>query len=313
VARGEPIGEPLPHPDLISYVAFSPDGNTLLTAGKDHVARLWEKGSGRLLHQCQVGDFSGQAAFSPDGRTFLTAAWDGSVREWETATGKNLGIRLPPTAATSSTILAAGGRIALRADQAGPGGQVWDLGSGKGLHTWPRCWEGDAAVISPDGSSVLTASGGYIQIRETATGRPRGAALPHNTSLLVPQSRSWSPDGRTVATGGWDQAARLWDATTCKSLGAPLLHPTPPLTAFAPDGQQLATCAGADVYLWPVPAPLAGEPERIRQQVEVLTGMEIDARGDIQELEPDILEQSHQRLRRSGGPPGTTDHIGGGT
>ena len=41
-ATGRPIGRPLPHPDQIKAVAFSPDGKTILTGSYDRTARLWD-------------------------------------------------------------------------------------------------------------------------------------------------------------------------------------------------------------------------------------------------------------------------------
>ena len=47
-----------------------------------------------------------------------------------------------------------------------------------------------------------------------------------------------SPDGRTLATGGWDGTVRLFDVATGQSLGAPLRGvPNHPSTRrFTPDG-----------------------------------------------------------------------------
>jgi eukaryotic-like serine/threonine-protein kinase len=52
----------------------------------------------------------------------------------------------------------------------------------------------------------------------------------------------FSPDGRTVLTGGGDGSARLWDSVTGRPRGIMLGHPGPVVTAaFRPDGKTLAT------------------------------------------------------------------------
>jgi hypothetical protein len=82
-ATGKPLGRPLPHPQTVAAVAFSPDGRTLLTRSQDGTARLWNATSVRplgppLQHQGAVL----AVAFSPDGKTALTGSADRTARRW---------------------------------------------------------------------------------------------------------------------------------------------------------------------------------------------------------------------------------------
>jgi WD40 repeat protein len=75
---------------------------------------------------------------------------------------------------------------------------------------------------------------------------------------------AYSPDGRWIASGGWDNTARLWDGATgelCKELP----HPGLVLTlAFSPDGRSLVTASFGDdrLRIWDVPTM------RLRKEIQ---------------------------------------------
>src|SRR5262249_11030940 len=59
------------------------------------------------------------------------------------------------------------------------------------------------------------------------------------------------PDGRTILTGCWDKAARLWDASTGRPIGPPLEHPDRVGAMFSPDGRTILTgCSDGTAHRW---------------------------------------------------------------
>jgi len=70
-------------------VAFSPDGQYVVTGGADHIARIFEVGNGKELSRfTEAGEISA-VTFSPNGWQVATAGWDGT-RVFETATGREV-------------------------------------------------------------------------------------------------------------------------------------------------------------------------------------------------------------------------------
>jgi len=94
-----------------------------------------------------------------------------------------------------------------------------------------------------------------VTLWDVATGKLR-ATLPgdlqsgkgHTSTIL---SIAFAPDGKTLASGSWDNTARLWDTATLRS-GAIFGHENPVFAvAFSPVGTKLATGTyGGDVKLW---------------------------------------------------------------
>jgi eukaryotic-like serine/threonine-protein kinase len=67
-------------------------------------------------------------------------------------------------------------------------------------------------------------------------------------------SVTFSPDGRSILTGCWDQT-RLWDAATFRPIGEPLVQGRVSSVAYSPDGRSILTGTyGSDntAWLWEV-------------------------------------------------------------
>ena len=173
IATGKLIGQPIPQPDFVNSVEFSPDGRWLLatTGYRDYSvassARVWEVASGKpasppLPHPATIRG----GVFTPDGRLAITGAYDGLIRFWDTSTWKLSGEPIKTTQVVA---------LALSRD---------------GLYLAVACNSNEAFVYSvPDRRLV--------------------SSPMRHPGLL--KAICFHPDGGLVASGCEDGLARLWD------------------------------------------------------------------------------------------------------
>jgi WD40 repeat protein/serine/threonine protein kinase len=271
----------LTHLHWISAVAYSPDGQTFVTASRDKTAQLWSTATGRPVGDKMAHDFPVWAvAFSPDGQTLATASGEGGrgdLRLWDARTGKPLGEPITrdfPTGHTFSdttslaftpdgrTLLGVGGGRARlwKLDPDGTAGPAVRLPHPRGVMN---------AVLSPDGSQVLTGGAdGTARLWSTASGRDLGVVLRHDVpenSFGLVFGLAYSPDGRTIATGlqliGADGHYAAGEVRLWRVAGEPMGEPIGTLAhrgpvrvlAFSPDGRRLLSAG-----MIPIPNPKPG-------------------------------------------------------
>jgi WD40 repeat protein len=84
----ELIREIIGHTNLVESLAFSTDGQRLLTTSDDKSAKVWDVATGDLLMTLNghTGIVS-KGIYSPDGLWIVTAGHDGTIRFWDSQTG----------------------------------------------------------------------------------------------------------------------------------------------------------------------------------------------------------------------------------
>jgi len=207
---------------------------------------------------------AGPVAFSPDGMVVLTGGADGDVTVWDAQSGKRIRTVTQPAEVIRTVAWSPDGRL-LAAAGSGEVVRLWDAKTGQETHTL----KGHTRVIhsiafSPDGKALVSGSSDKtVRLWDLQTGRevqalsqpgPMDGAKPSPGIPGMVFAVAFSPDGKSVASGGGDGASEagelvLWDAGTGK-LQRRLLgvdeHQVWSV-AFSPDGKLLAggTTAGS--------------------------------------------------------------------
>ncbi|MBW3579170.1 MAG: WD40 repeat domain-containing protein [Actinobacteria bacterium] len=160
-----PTHPPCPLVCQTSFVAYSPDGTTLLTAGQEGVVRLWDPATGELLRALQPANRQLRAiSSSPDSRWIAGAGWR-TVPVWDVATGELA--RILPAHGIGVAFSPAGDLLAVAGDDGVA--SIWEPATGHvvGELRHPSAVAGVA--WSHDGRFVLTAAGDGAHLWDVAS------------------------------------------------------------------------------------------------------------------------------------------------
>jgi WD40 repeat protein len=247
------------HTGEVRSVAFSPDQETLATAGLDGTIQIWNVRSRHLARAPLKGhrDVIYTVSFSPDRQTLASGGGDGTILLWNVPSGQITRTLTPGLDdPVFDVVFSPDGR---RLASAGMDGRIylWDVATGQRLGT-PFIGHGDREVndldFSRDGKYL--ASGGAdetVVIWELAS-RSVVARLDGHESTVF--SVAFSPDGKALASGLSDGKIFLWDLTS-RPISAVLssAHMNAVFgLAFDPGGRRLASgSSDKTISLWEVP------------------------------------------------------------
>ncbi|MCK6452225.1 MAG: WD40 repeat domain-containing protein [Alphaproteobacteria bacterium] len=245
--------------------AYSRDGALFVSGGRDGIARLYAvEADGAFRPRCTIGhrDWVISAAFAPDGRTAVSAGTkdgktDNALQIWDTEDCRvRRSIDVGEQFVTRVQFRPDGRQIAWGTRK----GEVWltDPDGPERPTKLPDRHGPEIAALdyAPDSTLLATAgtekdkSQGNVVLWDVArrTARRELAADPQRATAV-----RFAPDGRTLATAGYDASVKLWDVAADGAPLARLAIRTAPSGAlhFSPDGAVLATGSdGRTIDMW---------------------------------------------------------------
>lgn len=162
------------HENVITRLAYSPDGRYLASSSIDRSIRIWDTETRALEQALTLEDPRGgevlAIAYSPDGKYLASGNFDGNLWLWDIATGTRV--------------------------------------RGYVGHRSPV----EALAIDPQGKILVSGSlDETIKIWDLQTGLLQNTLRGHGTGI---SGLAISDDGTTIASSSLDKTVRLWDLRT---------------------------------------------------------------------------------------------------
>ncbi len=221
-----------PKAGVVLSLCYSPDGQTLATAGADQANRrdCWDTTSWKVLTTFTGHtDAVTSVAFSPDGKLLATASYDQTVRLWDRVAGKELRTLRGHTNAVSCVAFAPDG-LTLASGSFDKTVRLWETASGKELAQLKGHRAGIRALaFSPRDELLASGSGDRSVLLWNLTDRSEKARLNGCISAAAVRGLAFAPDGRHTGQRrrGQDGPAledRPWEVRGEQAIGRAFRH-----------------------------------------------------------------------------------------
>lgn len=261
------------HGNVVSSVAYSPNGRWLASGSGDTTIRLWDVGTGRSFRTLtgHTGPVT-NVVFSRDGRWLASASFDRTVKLWDVVTWHEMRSMSDHIRAAYALAFSRDSRWLASGDAKRV--MVWEAATGNKRYILSGHTDTVVAVaFSPDGRLLASASSDRtVKLWDMSTGTEK-RTLGHKE---IVNTVTFSPDGQWLASSGGDEpydeagkertdtdyTVKIWEAATGHLLRTlsghtDMVHSL----AFSPDGHRLASGGGSrffkprpgtEVILWEV-------------------------------------------------------------
>ncbi len=238
-------------------IALAPDGRTLASCGVMIKVELGDVEEGKWLRDLPCDGMCNSTKFSTDGRRLVASLQNGQAIVWDVPRGKRLSVFKQHTTPVTRVAFLPGG------EEVASNGQdkmlrIWNAETGQqrlAIAHPDVVW---GLAVSPDGRLIATGTGGVtvgnpisqrierskdntVRLWDAASGELVREMQGHTNTVFT---LDFSPDGQTLASGGWDGTVRLWDVASGEQLASEQRQGSAFVVAFTPDGSELLVAGG---------------------------------------------------------------------
>jgi WD40 repeat protein len=274
------------HTNIITDLAWSPDGTKLASSSWDYKVKVWDFATGNELNSFTHGSWVRAVAWSPDSRFLYSGGDDSSIKVWQVALGelsaefKTSDNVMSLAAAPEEPLIAialaggvlkvlnveTGSEVFLERYKSGIVALGWSFdgrylaaGTDTLIEVWDMERQGLAAGIDTGNTilaldwgskSYLLATGSYRGIISLWSAESEESILKIAGHTRAVKALAWSPQGNYLASGGEGGVIRIWDLEARKELSQLRPGHSKPVEdlAWSPDGSYLASC-GQDLLV----------------------------------------------------------------
>lgn len=250
------------HTSAVSSVSFSPDGQSIISAGRDRTIKVWDAVTGQ-----QLGSFPRQRAginsfdVSRDGSRIVIGNTEDVIMIFDLASQTLLktfrrsrqqsqgrlrsGVNCVQFSPDDSKIVSGNMDSSIT---------LWDVSTTSAIRTFSGHYESvNSVVFSQDGLNIWSGSSDHsIKLWHVATGEVLDELKFNDEDTSQFMSICLSPDGKCLASAGWNNSIGIWDVKTGRlqrTLRGHQGHVN--CVSFTPDGIKLVS-GGADnsIIVW---------------------------------------------------------------
>ncbi len=231
-------------------IAFSPDGNKIVSSGSDNLIKVWDVNSGAKIMTIDVKPQTINClSFSPNGSMIASGGWFNEIALWDANTGTKIKTFKGHTGAILSIKFSPDGSriVSGSRDQ---NIKLWDVNTGNEMNTMIGHTNEVLSVnFNYDGNKIVSASlDNTVKVWDANTGLEITTLSKFTWTILT---ACFSPDGSKIACSG--DYTTIWDVNSGKeiqSLNA--IQGNINNLTFTPDGNFIITGGLNEIKLWDV-------------------------------------------------------------